>query len=327
MTNKYIIGFDLGGTKMLSAVIDSELSIVGKDKKKVHTELDQDNYFFRICDTINDSLESAKISLKDIMGIGMAVPGPIDTKSGEIMDTPNLPLKGYPLRAKLERHYKIPIWLENDVNAGTYGENKKGAGKGYDHVIGIFPGTGIGGGLILNGKLYRGSQGSAGEIGHMTIQSDGPLCGCGNYGCLEALASKTAIGKDIVALASSGDAPAIYQEIGTDFGKIKSKVIAKGVSSKKDKKVTAVVNRSAYFLGIGLANIINIFNPELVVIGGGLIEKLGSTYLEKTVESMKIHAMENPANQVKIVEAKLGDDAVVIGAAALLLEDLNKDLQ
>jgi glucokinase len=324
MGQKFILGFDLGGTKMLSTVIDQDFSIVGRSKNKVQADNDADNYFSQICKTIEDSVSSSDLSMKNIIGIGIAVPGPIDTKKEEIMDTPNLPLKGYPLKEKLEKKYDIPVLLENDVNAGTFGEFKKGAGKGFEHVIGIFPGTGIGGGLILNGKLYRGSRGGAGELGHMTIQSDGPLCGCGNYGCLEAVASKTAIGKDLVALASSGDAPTVFSEIGTEFGKVKSKVIYKAAEAS-EKSVINVVDRAAYFLGIGMANIVNIFNPEIIVIGGGIIEKFGKSYLKKAVDSMRQHGMEKAVGQVKAAEAQLGDDAVVIGAAALLADMVSED--
>jgi glucokinase len=209
--------------------------------------------------------------------------------------------------------------LENDVNAGTYGELIAGAGKGYRHVIGLFPGTGLGGGLILDGRLFRGATGGAGEIGHMIIQVDGRRCGCGQYGCLEAMASRTALAKDLVALAATGGAPAIQKKAGSDFSRIKSGLI-QSAWEDGEPAVVGLVDRAARHLGIGMANMVNVFNPQLIIIGGGLVEKLGAPYIQKAEQAMRDHAMARLVTIVEVKQAELGDDSTVIGAAALARE-------
>ena len=194
-----------------------------------------------------------------------------------------------------------------------------GGAKGFEHIVGIFPGTGIGGGLILDGQLYRGARGGAGEIGHMVMQLDGPLCGCGNRGCVEALASRTALTKDVASFALRGLSPKVEEKAGTDIAKIKSKVIARAFE-ENDTIVKQLVHQNAKYLGVAMGNCVNIFNPEVIVIGGGLIEKLGKAYLKIAEESMLQNSLEHLAKGVKVVAAELGDDAVCMGAGALFQE-------
>jgi len=320
---EYIIGFDLGGTKMLSALFDRSYKIVARNKEKTADARSNEAVTERIFSCIDGLLKSGKASAHDILGIGIAIPGPIDIAAGIVLETPNLAMHNLPLRDLLEAKYDCPVILENDVNAGMYGEFKKGAARGFSEVVGLFPGTGVGGGLILGGKLYRGAIGGAGEIGHTIVQVDGPLCGCGKYGCLEAVASRTALAKDLVGLAANGEAPTVLEKAGTDIMRIKSSVIKKAIDAGEEK-VIELVNRNARFLGIGMANCVNIFNPELLVLGGGLVEKLGGPYVRAAEASMREHAMRYLVKSVEVREAKLGDDAAVTGAAALLLESLNE---
>lgn len=322
--SEFVVGFDLGGSKMISAVLDGKLNIVTRKKKKTNAHEGGKVVYQRIKDTILASLEEAAISSSALMGIGIAAPGPLDKESGAILDTPNLDFNNFPIRDRLQSDFNIPVMLENDVNAGVYGEYKRGAAQGYRSVVGLFPGTGLGGGIILDGRLYGGSTGNAGEIGHMIIQINGPLCGCGHYGCVEALASRTALTKDIIALASTGDAPVVLSEAGTDFSLYKSGVLAKAVK-KEDKKVIRAIKRSAEFLGVAMANCVNILNPDAVVLGGGLVEKLGKIYLQSAEESMRKHALPELVEGVKVVQAELGDDAVLLGAAILVTEMLSEN--
>jgi len=315
----YLIGFDLGGTKMLGCLFDRKLGIVSRSKEKIGDGSNGEDVFTRMLGCIRSLVAEAKITLDQVAGAGVAIPGPIDSATGTVLETPNLGFHNFPLKKRLESELKIPIVLENDVNAGTYGEFKSGAAKGYRHVLGVFPGTGIGGGIVIDGKLYRGATGGAGEVGHMIIQVDGRLCGCGQYGCLESVASKTAMSKDALMLAATGSAPALAKLAGSDLSKMKSSVFAKAISSG-DKAVERLVQRAADFLGIGLANLVNIFNPEAIVIGGGLVERFGKSYLATAEKSMREHAMPYLAKAVKLVEARLGDDAVAIGAVHLLVE-------
>lgn len=320
----YVLGFDLGGTKMLAAVVAGDFTIRGRAKQKTGTERGNDAVFAGIVVTIEQALSDAGCTLTDIAGIGIACPGPIDMRSGVVLETPNLDLRDFALRDRLSKKLGVPVLLENDVNAGVYGEFVAGAGRGFRHIVGLFPGTGIGGGLILDGRLYRGARGGAGEIGHMVVQVDGRRCGCGRYGCLEALASRSALAKDLVALAANGEAPTIREKAGTDFLAVKSGTIAKAMDAG-EQAVIELVLRSARFLGIGMGCCVNIFDPELIILGGGMVEKLGDSYLETAVAAMKETGMKRMVEHVKVKAAELGDDAAVIGAAALLRESLGAE--
>ena len=198
----YVVGFDLGGTKMLAAVMDHQDTILGRAKRKTKAQEDPEVIYGRIAGTIDDALQEAEITKSQLLGIGIGSPGPLDSKKGVILETPNLNMHHFPLADRLKKDFGCPVVLENDVSTGTYGEFMFGAGKGYKHVLGVFPGTGIGGGLVLDGKLYTGATGAAGEVGHMILVPHGPMCGCGQQGCLEAVASRTAIAKDMIHLAA-----------------------------------------------------------------------------------------------------------------------------
>lgn len=318
---KHLIGFDLGGTKMLATVMDADYQIVSREKVKTGNTADSEAVYNGMLECIERACKSAGIKTDELTAAGVAVPGPVDFSAGVLLETPNLGFENFPLRDRLSNDLGVSVSLENDVNAGLYGEFVKGAAAGYRHVVGLFPGTGVGGALILNGALYRGARGGAGEIGHMIIQVEGQLCGCGQHGCLEALASKTAIAKDAVGLASSGDAPTVWNRAGTDIKKVKSSVLLESVE-KGESAMIDLINRSARFLGIGMANCVNIFNPEAVIIGGGVVEKLGEPYLREAERAMRAHAMSFLSEGVRVAEAQLGDDAVVIGAAALAREPI-----
>ncbi len=316
-----VLGFDLGGTKMLAAVVGGDFSVRGRAKRKTGTERGNDAVFAGIVDTIEQALVSAGCVLSDIAGVGIACPGPIDMHTGVVLETPNLDLRDFALRDRLTKKLGLPVVLENDVNAGVYGEFVAGAGRGFSHIVGLFPGTGIGGGLILDGRLYRGARGGAGEIGHMVVQAGGRRCGCGRFGCLEAVASRSALAKDLVALAANGEAPTIRQKAGADFLAIKSGTIARAMEAGEEA-VIELVMRSAQFLGIGMGNCVNAFDPELIILGGGMVEKFGDQYLATAIESMRETGMKRMVEHVKVKAAELGDDAAVIGAAALLRESL-----
>ncbi len=323
MAKKYHIGFDLGGTKMMAALFDENFKIVGRRKRRTKADKGADKVFERIVRTINDVCDENGASLDEVAGIGIGSPGPLDPYEGVIIHTPNLGFENFPLKKKLQKELDLPVVVDNDVNVGTYGEYHFGAAKGYKHVIGIFPGTGIGGGLVLDGRLYRGAKGSAGEVGHMIVQPDGPLCGCGQRGCIEAIASKTAIAKEAVALVSRGKAPVIADNAGTDIRDIKSGVLAKAYDSG-DPDIKEVIHYAARYLGTHMANLVNVFDPEVILLGGGIIEAMPKPFLSISTEAMKEHAMAFNCKGVKVVAAKLEDDAVVCGGAKLIAEHLTE---
>ena len=318
MKDQYCIGFDLGGTKMIAALVDDEGRVVARSRAKTPGEEGPDAVAKAMAETVRDACAQANVEVSAVVAVGAAVPGIIDPARGTVTLT-NLNLTDYPLRESLERALGTKVVLENDVNAGTWAEFKVGAAKGLRHVVGVFVGTGIGGGLVLDGKLFRGSRGSAGEIGHMVIMEGGPLCGCGKYGCLEAFASRTAMAKDAVALAAAGRLPELVDKTGTDFKKFKSSVFERGLDLG-NPLMLAIVDRAAYHLGIGLAAVANLLNPEAFVLGGGFADRLRSGYLERVTETMRAQAMGGVGDGIKVLLGELGDDAVPLGAALLARE-------
>jgi glucokinase len=227
--------------------------------------------------------------------------------------------KDYPLGEELSGLFGAPSFLENDVQAGVYGELRAGALRGKRNAVGVFVGTGIGGGIVIDGKLYRGATGSAGEVGHMILLEGGAACGCGNYGCLEALASRTAMAKDAIAQASTGKAPALYDLAGSDLRKVRSSVLFDSIEAG-DKSVKKAVDRAASWLGVGLANLVHVLNPEAIVVGGGVVTRFGQKFLDRSIASMEEHLMPGLSSTVKVLLSELGDLAVPTGTACIALE-------
>ncbi len=313
-TEEYIVGVDIGGTKILSIVVNEKFEILSRCRKKTKSWLKDVEPENKIIEIIEESIKEAGTS--NIVGIGVGAPGPVDPKNGIVINTPNLGWKSFPIVEILSKHFSVPVVLDNDVNLGTYAEWLLGDNSEAKHVVGVFPGTGIGGGLIVNRKIVHGASGGAGEVGHMTLQIDGPLCGCGKRGCLEALASRIAITREITALILRGESPYLFEKVGTDFSKIRSSVIAEAIAIG-EKKVESIVRKAAYLTGVAIANLINILSPELVILGGGLIEALGKIYEEEIQKAVKEHAMPFLRKKVIIEIGKLGDDAVALGSALL----------
>ena len=319
--DKFVIGFDLGGTKMQASALDDSFKILANSRTKTLATTGRESIYKRLVDCISELLQDPALKDMKHRGIGVGAPGPLDPVKGVIIDTPNFNWKNFPLGGRLKEDFGVPVAVDNDVNMGTYGEFHFGAGKNLQNVIGIFPGTGIGGGIILNGDLYRGRDGNAGELGHVIVQVDGPRCGCGRRGCLEAVASRIAIAREAAALAMRGDAPYLLENGGTDLTKIRSGVLARSIKNG-DKLVEEVVRRAARMIGIAMGSFVNIFNPDAFILGGGLIEKLEDIFLEETMAAMKEHSFPFLNKGVKILPAKLGDDAAVMGAAKLISEKL-----
>ncbi|MCX7786686.1 MAG: ROK family protein [Spirochaetes bacterium] len=315
------IGFDLGATKMLCGILDEKGTILHRLKRKSVASRKAQDVYTAIVQCIEECLEEASVSLEEIEGIGIGAPGVVNFKKGIVLEAPNLGFQDYPLRKQLEKTFSLPVVVDNDVNLATFAEARKGVAKGMKHVIGLFPGTGLGSGIVLNGELYRGAFGGAGEVGHTIVEPNGNLCGCGGYGHLEALVSRSAIAKDVVALAATGKAPTVLDKAGTDYKKIKSSVLKKAVDAG-EKEVEKAILRSAWYLGIGMANLVHILNPEGIVLGGGLVERFGSFYVEAAEASMRKHALPSLVKSVRVLISTFLEDAVVVGAALLLAEEL-----
>jgi glucokinase len=220
------------------------------------------------------------------------------------------------LKRELTKKFGCPVVVANDVDAGTYGEYRFGAGQGVRCLLGVFPGTGIGGGLVYEGRLFRGRIGSCMEIGHIHMQPKGRLCGCGRRGCLETVASRLAIAAEAAEAAYRGDAPHLLELAGTDVAAARSGALAAAIKAG-DRTVEAIVRHAAKDIGIAIGSVVNLLAPDTIVLGGGLVEAMPSLYVQEVRTSIKKHAMRLYTKSLKVVVAKLGDDAVAIGAAAL----------
>lgn len=315
-----VVGVDVGGTKMMAVVYDQEFNPLGRCRKKTRSGKGEPAEE-RLKRIIEAALKEA--GKPEIRGIGVGSPGPLDPVTGVIIDTPNLAWKDFPLAETLREAFDVPVRVDNDVNLGTYGEYRFGEVSDCRHVVGIFPGTGIGAGIIVDGKLLHGFSGAAGEIGHITVVVDGPYCGCGKRGCVEAVASRIAIAAEVSALAARDDAPYIAERCGTDLSNIRSGMLAEAIAAG-EKMVEGVVRRAAFYTGIAAANVINIVSPEALVLGGGLVEAMPELYLEEVNRALVEHAMPFLRKDVRVVTAKLGDDAVALGSAHLIAEWLRE---
>jgi glucokinase len=320
MKRKFIIGVDLGGTKIATGIMDLNGNIITKNKEFTQQESGPKGVISQMIRMVEENIKNANISLKEIKGIGIGAAGPLNTKKGIIIEPPNLiGWRNVQLVKPFKEKFFIPVYLDNDANAAALGEFYFGAGKGTKNMVYLTISTGIGGGIIIEGKLYHGANDNAGEIGHMTIDPDGPLCRCGNRGCLEAHSSGTSIAryaKEI--LRSKKIKTSILEAVNNDIEKIDAEIVFK-CAKEGDNLAKEIVNKICEFLGIGVANIINIFNPEKVVLGGG-VTKAGNILFKIVRKVAKERAMPSLFKVVKIVPAKLKDNVGIIGAGALILE-------
>lgn len=347
-----VIGIDLGGTQIRVAVLRG-MKILGRSSRLTGDDPTPENTLPRIFSTLQEALDEAKVTLKDIAGIGVAAPGPLDNRTGVLYAPPNLlAWNAVPLRDMLQEKYQKPTFVEHDANAAALGEYLFGAGQGTQNMVYLTVSTGIGAGVIVNGRLLEGASGSASELGHMTIDWRGERCSCGNIGCLEALASGTAIarkaneaiilgqGAELLAFARTmlehtttipdkGALP--RQDLSTQPLDPKTGASPDTIPDE-DLKVTAqtvaraaeagiplarsIITQAAEALGVGLVNILHIFSPEIVILGGGVVQ-VGSMLLEPALKVVQERTMQANLAGVRIVQAQLGANAGVIGAGAL----------
>lgn len=312
---KYSVGIDLGGTKILIALIEKESGkVIHFVKKKTKKEKGAENIVRKMISGINELLEETNVNTEDIASIGIAAAGQIDRENGIILGAPNLDCYDLNLKEILEGEYNLPVCLANDVEAATLGEMKFGAGRGVDDLVCVFVGTGVGSCIVKNGKIIQGATGTAGEIGHIIVDLNGRQCNCGAHGCLEAYASRSAIEKRIEGALKKGRHSVIldYLEEGKS---ITSSMIRKSIE-REDELVTHCVDEASAYLSGGLASIINFINPKLIILGGGLIEAVDYFY-KKTIKDAKLKCLPVPATKIEFKKTALGDFSGVIGAAYL----------
>jgi glucokinase len=313
----YVVGVDLGGTKILSGVFDHSLECIGTAKLSTKSQRGVDKVVERIARCVQDAVDEADLNAKQIAGIGIGAPGAVDFGDGTVIFAPNLEgWKDVPLKKELEKALGVPVFVENDCNISTLGVYVAELKSKPRSMVGVFVGTGIGGGLVVNGELYSGHGHTAGEVGHMVLEVNGPKCGCGNKGCFEALASRTAIFQQIKAGIKDGQKTILTEMLGNDLEDLRSGDLRKAIR-RGDKFVDRIIESASEYIGIATANLINILNPEVVVLGGGVIEALADEMMSVIVETAKDYAMPGTMKGVEIVASKLGDNAGITGAAVL----------
>jgi glucokinase len=320
--SKYSIGIDLGGTKILTAIVNKENGeIISSVKKKTKKDKGAEKIIQKIINSVHEVIEERKMNINDIDNIGIGVAGQTDRENGIIINAPNIDFSHINIKDILQYEFNLPVYLGNDVEIATIGEMYFGAGKGESDFVCIFVGTGIGSGIVQNGKIRYGSTGTAGEIGHIIVDVGGRSCGCGGYGCLEAYASRLAIEKRIIGSLRKGRHSDIENYLENDKP-IKTSMIRKSLE-KNDELVMQIVNEASEYLASGIASIVNFYNPSLIIIGGGLMSAIEYFYT-KTIETAKVKSLPTPAEKVQFKKAELGDFSGVIGAA--LLSDYRKNL-
>lgn len=340
---KLLVGADLGGTSMMAAVVDITTgTVLGEDKRRTRRELGAAAVTERLATCIKRAIAEAKVKPKEVRGVGVGIPGPVDPVQGRVARCVNLgpSWDNYLLQESLERLINLAVTIDNDVNVGAVGEHRFGAGRGAKDIVVMFVGTGIGGGLVLDGKLHTGFRYSAGEVGHMVLvdEQTGPLCGCGERGHAEALASRTAIERCILQ-ARAAMAEETPFAAGKPEGDEASPSAAETEKGEADVQITSgeilaaleagdpvvqeAVASAQYYLGLMVANCMNVIDPEVIVIGGGVIEKMGAGYLDPVRSVAHRHCVnKDDLDRVRIVPAALGDYSGVIGAAVLASQRL-----
>jgi glucokinase len=318
MKEELFVGVDLGGTKIDAILADDCGNIKKRELKETRAGEGPNAVIKRIVEAINAVSSGSKIAA---VGIGAA--GIIDVETGLITTSPNLPgWHNIKLKDILERELGVKTFVDNDATVAALAEHKFGIAVGCDHFVCVTLGTGIGGGVVTNGQIYRGICGSAGEIGHMTIDINGPRCACGNTGCWEALASGTALEREARVKIAEGVKTAIPRYAKENDGRITAKGIYLAAQDG-DKLANELIEQLGFYVGVGLANLINIFNPQLIVISGG-ISRMGELLLKPARKTIRERAFELSAKAARVEVSSLGYDAGPLGAVALALSELSR---
>ncbi|MFA5100280.1 MAG: ROK family protein [Candidatus Omnitrophota bacterium] len=304
MKKKYIVGIDLGGTNLKIALLDQAFRIIHKHTQPTAQFSQKDSLIGAIVDSVEYILKKYDLKRSSVAGAGLGLPGPIDYDRGIVHFFPNIPgWKEVRLSSILERQLRLPVCIDNDANVMALAEFTLGAAKGARNAVCLTLGTGVGGGLILNGRLYRGSSYAAGEIGHMPINEEGPDCNCGGIACLESY-----IGNQRISL-----------EVRRIFGKDISLEEVSALAYRGNKKAINLWENVGSHLGVALVSVVNLLNPDCIVIGGG-VANAGAILFNKVTETILERAMLVQAQAVRVVKAELGNDAGMIGAGILVKE-------
>jgi glucokinase len=306
MSKKFTIGIDLGGTNLKIALLGLQYRIKTKQILSTKSFVKKESLISAIVKAIENIIKDNRLNKKNISGVGLGLPGPIDAKHGVVHFFPNIPgWKEVRLKKILENRLRLPVFLDNDANLMALAEHVRGAARGFQNAVCITLGTGVGGGLIVDGCLYRGSGSAAGEIGHIPINEEGPACNCGGMACLETYIGNRAIIKR---------AERLFQR------RISLEELSR-LSQKGNRKAKTIWSGAGKQLGVALVGVVNLLSPDVIVIGGG-VANAGKVLFDSIREIIKQRAMGVQAKQVKIVKTRLGNDAGLIGAAILVKQGL-----
>jgi glucokinase len=312
-------GVDVGGTKILACIFDNDFRCLGRRKKKTRDAEGDSDPLARISAVVREAMEEAGVSPGSLAGVGVGMAGMLDLDKGILLDSPNLGWKKLKVAEGLRKRLKAPVIIANDVDAGTYGEFRFGAARKSRCVLGVFPGTGIGGACVYDGKLIRGRTGSAMEIGHLPVDPNGVLCGCGKRGCLETVASRLAIAAQAAQAAVRGEAPCLLKLGGTDLSKVRSGVLSEAIKGG-DRVVEQLVRRAARWLGYGIAGAVHLLAPDTILLGGGMTEEFPDLYIEEVAGAVRDRGLATFTTDLRFTVAALGGDATAMGAAAIAAE-------
>ena len=314
-----IIAVDLGGTQARAALCDADGKILRPPFKQ---SANAEGGVEAVYQSVIDSIRHVALDFSRVRGIGFGAPGPLDPWHGIILEAPNLAgMTNFPMKDRLQKDFGVPVFGGNDANLAALGEHRFGAGRGVAHMIFITISTGIGGGIIADNKLFLGWRGFAGEVGHQTIDANGPICNCGNIGCLEVMAAGPAIERDARAALRAGRQSKMNTLVGGNIDQVTGAIISQAARAG-DVLANEIYDRAGFYIGLGLVSLLHNFDTQLFVIGGGVAIHAWDLIYPKMSETLTKHAFPSMSKGVRIVPAQLGDDVVLLGAAALVKEQL-----
>jgi glucokinase len=312
-----VIGVDLGGTKLLAGAVDADLNVHHRAYRLARGD-DQAAVLERVLEAVSEARAASEV---EVRAVGFGIPSLIDQARGIAVMTPHLPLVNVPFRDLMAERLGLPVFMDNDANCAMLAEHRAGAARGVGHAVMLTLGTGIGGGILVEGRIVRGMIGAAGELGHMTVDEDGPPCpsGCPNHGCLEALASGTALGREAERVARAAPESGLGRALAA--GREVTGALATELAHDGDPAARDVVALIGERLGIGIASLVNIFNPEVVVVGGGVIAA-GDLLLEPARQVVRERALPPSRDLARVVAARFGAESGMLGAAVLALDGI-----
>lgn len=313
----FVVGVDLGGTKIYTALATVGGEVLAEIKVPTMAAEGYERVLKRIVETVSEVKRLAGVSGKPLR-IGLGAPGPLDVKRGIVHVAPNLGWRNAPLKASLEELTGVPVFIENDANLAAWGEFIYGAGKNTANMVYITVSTGIGGGLVIGGNIYQGTSYGAGEIGHVTVFPDGPECHCGNRGCLEAVASGTAVAREARKLIAHGAGRAVLSLAGGKPEAVTAKTVGLA-AAQGDAEALKLLDSAARWLGVGVAAVLNLLNPEMVVLGGGMM-KSASLFWDTLDNEVRRRALPSALGAARLVTAVLGGRSGLLGAVAYALK-------